>query len=56
MRGILTLASVGLFLAAIFLIVYFGFTVIAVILSLLFNPIVWVIAIVIGLVVYLKKK
>lgn len=56
MRELLALASVGLALVAIFLIVYFGFTVIAVILSILFNPVVWIIAILIGVIVYFKKK
>ena len=56
MRELLTLASVGLALVAIFLIVYFGFTVIAVVLSILFNPVVWIIAILIGIVVYFKRK
>lgn len=56
MRELLTLASVGLALVAIFLIVYFGFTVIAVILSILFNPVVWIIVIIIGAIMYFKKK
>jgi len=56
MRELLTLATVGLALVAIFLIVYFGVTVIAVILSILFNPLTWIIAIVIGVIVYFKKK
>ena len=56
MREFLTLTTIGLILVAIFLIVYFGVTVIAVILSILFNPITWIIVIVIGLLVYFKKK
>ncbi|MFN7251554.1 MAG: hypothetical protein ACK4M9_12275 [Anaerobacillus sp.] len=50
------LVTAVLGLLAVFLIVYFGFTVIAVVLSLLFNPLVWIIAIVIGVIVYFKKK
>ena len=56
MRELLILISAGLALAGIFLIVYFGITVISVILSILFNPVVWIIVIVIGIIMYFKRR